>query len=140
MKWFLEPRGVGLFVEQLPPEGVASSAGGVAQGDDHVGDAAKVDQVAGLGPVLVHKDSIVHYDHRLTARLEQIAWEEGIPIQHAVFGSFGSDGAALMQADIPAALVAFPARYTHTPFETGHLGDIEALTEWMCALVRESRR
>jgi endoglucanase len=91
----------------------------------------------GGGPVLVHKDSLVHYDHRLTARLEQIARLEGIPIQHAVFGSFGSDGAALMQADIPAALVAFPARYTHTPFETGHLGDIEALTAWMCAFVRK---
>ena len=91
----------------------------------------------GDGPVLVHKDSLVHYDHRLTARLEQIAREERIAIQHAVFGSFGSDGAALMQADIPAALVAFPARYTHTPFETGHLGDIEALTDWMCAFVRK---
>ena len=91
----------------------------------------------GGGPVLVHKDSLVHYDHRLTARLEQIAREERITIQHAVFGSFGSDGSALMQADIPAALVAFPARYTHTPFETGHLGDIEALTDWMCAFVRK---
>ncbi len=91
----------------------------------------------GGGPVLVHKDSLVHYDHRLTARLEQVAREERIIIQHAVFGSFGSDGSALMQADIPAALVAFPARYTHTPFETGHLGDIEALTDWMCAFVRK---
>lgn len=91
----------------------------------------------GGGPLLVHKDSLVHYDHRLTARLEQIADEEGIVIQHAVFGSFGSDGAALMQADIPTALVAFPARYTHTPFETGHLDDIEALTEWLCAFVRK---
>ena len=61
----------------------------------------------GGGPVLVYKDSLVHYDHRLTVRLEQIAQEEGIPIQHAVFGSFGSDGAALMQADIPAAPVAY---------------------------------
>jgi endoglucanase len=91
----------------------------------------------GGGPVLVHKDALVHYDHRLTARLEQIADEEGIPIQHAVFGSFGSDGTALMQADIPTALVAFPARYTHTPFETGHLDDIEMLTEWLCAFVRK---
>lgn len=90
----------------------------------------------GDGPVLVHKDSLVHYDHKLTARLEQIAWEENIAIQHAVFGSFGSDGTALMQADIPAALVAFPARYTHTPFETGHLDDIEDLTAWLCAFVR----
>ncbi len=91
----------------------------------------------GGGPVLVHKDSLVHYDHRLTTRLEEIAREKEIAIQHAVFGSFGSDGAALMQADIPAALVAFPARYTHTPFETGHLDDIEALTNWMCAFVRK---
>ena len=28
-------------------------------------------------------------------------------------------------------------RHTHTPFEAGHLGDIEALTEWMCAFVRK---
>lgn len=90
----------------------------------------------GAGPALIHKDAMVHYDHALSARLEAVAAEAGIPIQHAVFGSFGSDGSALMRADIPAALVAFPARYTHTPFETGHLGDIEALVDWMCAVVR----
>lgn len=90
----------------------------------------------GGGPSLVHKDSMVHYDHALTARLEAVAKQEGIPIQHAVYGSFGSDGGAFMKADIPSALVAFPARYTHTPFETGHIGDIEMLTEWLCALVR----
>lgn len=91
----------------------------------------------GGGPVLVHKDSQIHYDYALTSKLETIAVDAGIPIQHAVFGSFGSDGAAFMRADIPAALVGFPTRYTHTPFETGHLGDIEALVEWMCAFVRQ---
>ena len=90
----------------------------------------------GAGPVLVHKDALVHYDHALTSALEQTAAQAGIPIQHAVFGSFGSDGAALMKADVPAAMVAFPARYTHSPFETGHLADIEALTDWLCAFVR----
>ena len=90
----------------------------------------------GDGPVLVHKDAMVHYDHRLTAALEQVALANGIAVQHAVFGSFGSDGAAFMKADIPAAMVAFPTRYTHSPFETGHLGDIEALTQWLCAFVR----
>lgn len=90
----------------------------------------------GGGPILVHKDSIVHYDHALTARLERVAADAGIAIQHAVFGSFGSDGAALMKADIPAALVAFPTRYTHTPFEMGHMGDIEKLADWLCAFVR----
>jgi len=90
----------------------------------------------GAGPVLVHKDALVHYDRRLTAALEAAALRAQIPIQHAVLGSFGSDGAALMRADVPTALVAFPARYTHSPFETGHLGDIEALITWLCAFVR----
>jgi len=94
----------------------------------------------GAGPVLVHKDALTHYDHALTAALERTAGAAGIPIQHAVFGSFGSDGAAMMKADIPAAMVAFPARYTHSPFETGHLGDIEALVDWLCAFVREGMR
>ena len=94
----------------------------------------------GRGPVLVHKDSLVHYDYRLTGALERTAEEAGITIQHAVFGSFGSDGAAFMKSDIPAALVAFPARYTHTPYETAHLGDIEALTEWLAAFVRRADR
>jgi hypothetical protein len=67
---------------------------------------------------------------------EQVAAEAGIAIQHAVFGSFGSDGAALMKADIPAALVAFPTRYTHTPFEMGNMDDIEKLVDWLCAFVR----
>lgn len=90
----------------------------------------------GGGPALVHKDGMVHYDHTLTAHLEAVATTAGIPIQHVVFGSFGSDGAAFMKADVPTALVAFGTRYTHTPFETGHLGDIAALIDWLCALVR----
>lgn len=94
----------------------------------------------GAGPVLVHKDALVHYDHRLTSALEAAARDAEIPIQHAVFGSFGSDGAAFMKADIPAALIAFPARYTHTPFETAHLGDMEAMVEWLCAFIRQADR
>lgn len=94
----------------------------------------------GQGPILVHKDSLVHYDHKLTAALERAATDAAIPIQHAVFGSFGSDGAAFMKADIPAALVAFPVRYSHTPFETAHMGDIEALAAWLAEFVRSAGR
>jgi endoglucanase len=89
----------------------------------------------GGGPLLIHKDSIIHYDHALTAALEKTAAEASIPIQHAVFGSFGSDGASFMRADVPAAMIAFPARYTHSPFEMGHLGDIEQMVDWLAAFV-----
>lgn len=105
------------------------------------GDVPGVDERAmplrlGEGPVLIHKDSLVHYDHALTTRLESVADSAGISIQHAIFGSFGSDGSALMKSDTPTALVAFPTRYTHTPFETAHMSDIEALVEWLCTFVR----
>jgi putative aminopeptidase FrvX len=105
------------------------------------GDVPRVSEAAvplrlGGGPALIHKDSLTHYDHTLTARLEAVAASAGITLQHAVFGSFGSDGSAFMRSDIPAALLTFPTRYTHTPFETAHLGDIEALTELLCAFVR----
>lgn len=110
--------------------GLASDVPGV--------DSRAVPLRLGAGPVLIHKDSMVHYDHALTARLEKVAAEANIAIQHAVFGSFGSDGSAFMKADIPAALVAFPTRYTHTPFETGHLSDIEELVKWLCAFVTQN--
>ena len=92
----------------------------------------------GKGPILVHKDARVHYDHRVTHAFEQAAADANIAIQHGIFGSFGSDGDAFMKADIPAALLAFPTRYTHTPFETAHLGDIEGLVQWLAAFVRNA--
>jgi putative aminopeptidase FrvX len=107
------------------------------------GDIPTVTQQAlplrlGAGPILVHKDSLVHYDHKLTTALERIAADAGIGIQHAVFGSFGSDGSALIKADIPSALLAFPARYTHSPYETAHLQDIDKLAQWVEAFVRQA--
>jgi putative aminopeptidase FrvX len=103
-------------------------------------DARMMPARLGEGPLLIHKDALTHYDHALTAALEQSAAAANIPIQHTVFGSFGSDSAAFMKADIPAAMVAFPARYTHSPFETGHMEDIEALVAWLCAFVRNGVR
>ena len=90
----------------------------------------------GKGPGLIHKDSLIHYDHALTSALEACAAANRIPIQHAVFGSFGSDGRAFTQADIPSAMMVFPARYTHSPFEMGHMGDIEKMVDWLAAFVR----
>jgi endoglucanase len=105
------------------------------------GDVPGVGQTAmpvrlGGGPGLVHKDSLVHYDHALTRRLEQVASGAGVSVQHAVFGSFGSDGVSYMRGGTPTALVTFPTRYTHTPFETVDETDIEALVVWLCAVVR----
>lgn len=89
----------------------------------------------GDGPALIHKDSGVHYDYTLTAALERSAAAAAIRIQHGVLTSFASDGSNFMKAGVPTAMMVFPARYTHTPFETAHLGDIEKMVDWLESFV-----
>jgi endoglucanase len=79
----------------------------------------------GGGPILVHHDGTVHYDRRITRELTQVAEEAGIPIQDAVFPRYSSDGQAMIKGGLPTALVAFATRYTHSPFEMLHEGDLE---------------
>ncbi|MDP9374723.1 MAG: M42 family peptidase [Chloroflexota bacterium] len=88
--------------------------------------AQQLPTVLGGGPALVHKDRRVHYDYDLTWRLADVAAREGIPVQHAVFEHFGSDGAALLQQGIPTALVALSTRYTHSAFEMLDERDVDA--------------
>jgi endoglucanase len=78
----------------------------------------------GDGPVLVHKDSEIHYSRRVIDRLIATAGSHEIPIQHAIFQNYASDGAAFIRQGIPTALIAFPARYTHSPFETVDESDL----------------
>ncbi|HBY98472.1 MAG: M20/M25/M40 family metallo-hydrolase [Ardenticatenaceae bacterium] len=77
----------------------------------------------GGGPTLVHKDW-VHYDPHLTDQLLDHAERAGIPVQHAIFHNYGSDGGAFIRQGIRTALLAFPCRYTHSPFETVALSDL----------------
>lgn len=89
----------------------------------------------GGGPVLVARDAMVHYSVDLLGRLERTARSERLPLQRAAFNRYGSDGAALLRLGVPAALVAFPGRYTHTSFETVDEGDLEATAGLLAALI-----
>lgn len=89
----------------------------------------------GGGPTLVYKDSMVHYDRRVIDRLQAVAAANGIPIQPGVYSGFGSDGAALMRSGVPTALLAVSTRYTHSPFETADVRDIEASLDLLKAFV-----
>lgn len=71
----------------------------------------------GGGPILVHQDSSVHYSHRMTMALADTGSTRGIPIQHAVFQNYGSDGAELVRRGIETVLLTMPTRYTHSPNE-----------------------
>ena len=73
------------------------------------------------------------------AKLERLVLERlfaiAYALQHGVYTSFASDGMSFMKADIPTAMMVFPARYTHSPFETAHLGDNMAMVDWLEAFV-----
>jgi putative aminopeptidase FrvX len=79
----------------------------------------------GAGPILVHKD-LYAYDRALIRELERAAASARVPVQHAVYVIYGSDAGEFARAGVRAALVAIPTRYTHSPFEAVHLGDVEA--------------
>ncbi len=91
----------------------------------------------GKGPVVVYKDSWAHYDRRVINRLIDVAEAREISLQKTIYPGFGSDGAALIRAGIPAALLGISTRYTHAPFEMGDERDVIAALELLKAFVTE---
>ncbi len=83
----------------------------------------------GKGPILVHKDASTHYSREIIWELVDVAEANGIPVQHAIFERFGSDGAQFIRHGIPAVLLAPPTRYTHSPFEMIEESDLDATVE-----------
>lgn len=81
----------------------------------------------GGGPVLVHKDAQVPYSRTMTRAIAGCAQAAGLPVQHATFQNFSSDGRAWIEEGVPTAMVAFPCRHTHSPHETIDEADLEAL-------------
>lgn len=83
----------------------------------------------GGGPTLTHGGS----NHpALVERLEEVAAEKNIPLQHEASSSTsGTDADAIFwtRGGIPSALVSLPDRYMHSPVEVIHLGDLEAIPE-----------
>lgn len=88
-------------------------------------DPREMPVTLGAGPTLVYKDSWTHYDRRIISRLRMVAAANEIPFQESVFPGFGSDGAVLMRAGIPTALLGIATRYTHSAFEMADVRDVE---------------
>jgi endoglucanase len=98
-------------------------------------DAREMPVHLGDGPALVYKDSWTHYDRRVIDRLQDIADDRGIPVQSCIFPGFGSDGAALIRAGIPTALLGIFTRYTHSPYEIADERDVTAALALLRAFV-----
>jgi endoglucanase len=107
-----------------------------------VGDIPGVDERdfpsrLGGGPMIVYQDAMCHYSRRLSDALIAVARQNDIPVQPAVFQHFGSDGAALIKRGVDSALLTYPTRYTHSPFETVDESDLEHAVALLVAFVKQ---
>jgi tetrahedral aminopeptidase len=89
----------------------------------------------GKGPIIVHKDASAHYSRDVIWEIVSTAEANSIPIQHAIFERFGSDGAQFIRHGIPASLLCPPTRYTHSPFEMIDEADLDSTVSLLNAFV-----
>jgi endoglucanase len=77
-------------------------------------------------------------DPRLVAHIKATAIAEEIPFQIRQPGGGGTNTSAIQRAGggVPAATIATPARYLHTPVSMIHLGDFAQVVELADACLR----
>ena len=88
----------------------------------------------GQGPIIRSKDGTTHYTHAMTERLIQAAKRGGIAFQRSIAGG-GTDGLEFLRAGVATGLMAPPTRYTHSPIEMVHPGDVLGCVELLRGLV-----
>ncbi len=89
----------------------------------------------GRGPIL-SRGSVNH--PVLVRRLEEVALKNKIAFQRGIdprYSGTDADAIFLQRGGIATAAIGVPNRYMHTPVEAVHLGDLEALSQWLTAFL-----
>jgi putative aminopeptidase FrvX len=106
--------------------------------DDHPGTKGETGISLGKGPIVVIKDSALHYSHDLIQSVIITATKEEIPIQRAVFHSYVTDGVQFASQGQIVAVLAIPCRYSHSSFETVNLLDIDMTIHLLMKILQTS--
>lgn len=108
----------------------------------HATDTPGIDQrehgeiKLGSGPSITHGGA---NQVNVVRHLKTVAKKSDIAIQHestSVRTGTDTDSIFFQKAGIPSALISLPLRYMHTPVETVHLSDVEALIALMTEAVK----
>jgi putative aminopeptidase FrvX len=83
----------------------------------------------GGGPVIVYRDASIVYNVETIKELRAVAEKNKVPYQHGVFEHYGSDSASMIAGGARPNLLCVPCRYSHSPVEMIHLGDVENLVK-----------
>jgi endoglucanase len=106
-------------------------------GDVPTVDPLDVPTRLGAGPIIVQKD-LGSYTRGITCAIEAAAEGAGIPFQRAIFNLYGTDANELVRQGIAAGVIAFPTRYTHSPYEMVHEDDMRACVDLLHAVGRSA--
>lgn len=114
------------------PYGISIDTG--LSGDIPGVDQRDVSSRLGGGPVIIHKD-LYSYNYEQNNRIIAASEEAGISLQHAAYSLYGTDSGGLIRSGMAASALVVPSRYTHTPFETLNLDDVEATIQLLLAFL-----
>ncbi|MFX1264535.1 MAG: M42 family metallopeptidase [Promethearchaeota archaeon] len=132
----LGAKGAAAVAKNLEIDGAIILDVGLA--DDYPGTAGEAGVALGQGPVIVIKDSQVHYSHKLNMQLMETAKKNGIAIQRAVYHNYATDGFQMILQGQLAATIGVPCRYSHSSFETLTLEDVESAIRLVLSFLRDS--
>jgi putative aminopeptidase FrvX len=119
----LGAKGAASVASKLDVDGVIILEIGLA--DDYPGTAGEAGVALGKGPVVVVKDTQLHYSHEMIEKFIETADRKGIPIQRAVYHNYATDGLQMVLQGLLVSTLAIPCRYSHSSFETLNLADVE---------------
>jgi endoglucanase len=129
----LGAKGAASVARKLDVDGVIILEIGLA--DDYPGTDGEAGVALGKGPVIVVKDTQVHYSQEMIEKFVATAGKKNIPIQRAVYHNYATDGLQMVMQGLLVSTLAIPCRYSHSSFETLNLADVEnailLLTEFL---------
>lgn len=91
----------------------------------------------GAGPGLFLHDSSMLPNLKLKAFIEEVARDNGIPLQYAVLSGYGEDGAEMQKVygGAPAINITVPTRYLHNHNGIIHRDDFDRVVDLVTAVV-----
>ncbi|MHA1924364.1 MAG: M42 family metallopeptidase [Candidatus Thorarchaeota archaeon] len=131
----LGAKGAAAVARNLDVDGVIILEIGLA--DDHPGTEGEAGVALGKGPVIVVKDTQLHYSHDMIERLVTTAEKSRIPVQRAVYHNYATDGLQMVMQGQLVSTLAIPCRYSHSSFESLNLADVENAIQLLMQFLKE---
>lgn len=129
-------RGAGPAAYRLEPD-LALAVDVTATGDTP--EARRMAVCLGAGPAVKVKDRSLVAHPKVTALLQAVAAEEGLPCQPEILEYGGTDAGAIhtSRSGVPSGVISIPCRYVHSPSEVVDLGDVRAAAALLAAVARK---